>query len=73
MSILFGVEFKERILLNSPALSSLNFIPKRISSSSLVPNLVSSNFFKSSFILLSSGFAFTFCLYRFKGFIFFFV
>ncbi|EAH5067525.1 hypothetical protein CPE68_08435 [Campylobacter jejuni] len=53
ISILFGVEFKERILLNSPA-SSLNFIPKRISNSLLVLNLPSNSFFTSSFLVLSS-------------------
>ncbi|EAJ0878531.1 hypothetical protein C4E95_03410 [Campylobacter upsaliensis] len=53
ISTLFGV-FLERILLNSPVLSSLNLIPKRSSNSSLLPNLFSNNFFKSSFFALSS-------------------
>ncbi|EAH5296995.1 hypothetical protein CNT72_05750 [Campylobacter jejuni] len=54
ISILFGAEFKERILLNSPASSSLNFIPKRSSNSLLVLNLPSNSFFTSSFLVLSS-------------------
>ncbi|EAJ7142073.1 hypothetical protein APU55_05635 [Campylobacter jejuni] len=54
ISILFGAEFEERILLNSPASSSLNFTPKRISNSLLVLNLSSNSFFTSSFLTLSS-------------------
>ncbi|EAJ9383954.1 hypothetical protein FBG06_07830 [Campylobacter upsaliensis] len=51
ISTLFGV-FLESILLNSPVFIITK--PKRSSNSSLLPNLFSNNFFKSSFLALSS-------------------